>query len=62
MPKIEVDVPGNVLIAENTDERAFARELRMQVVVKVYEFGRLSSGQAEESAGGREVWIPEAVA
>ena len=49
--KIAIDVPESVLLAEKTDERAFARELRMLAAVKLHELGRLSSGRAAEFAG-----------
>ena len=49
--KIAIDIPESVLLAENTDERLFARELRMLAAVKLFELGRLSSGRAAELAG-----------
>ena len=49
--QIVVDVPEKVLLAEKTDEASFARELRMLAAVKLYELGRLSSGEAAELAG-----------
>ena len=49
--QIVVDVPEKVLLAEKTDEASFARELQMLAAVKLYEFGRLSSGEAAELAG-----------
>ena len=49
--RIAVDIPESVLLAEKTDERAFARELRVLAAVKLYELGRLSSGRAAELAG-----------
>lgn len=49
--QIVIDVPEKVLLAEKTDERSFARELRMLAAVKLYELGRLSSGRAAELAG-----------
>lgn len=49
--RIAVDIPESVLLAEKTDEGAFARELRMLAAAKLYELGRLSSGRAAELAG-----------
>ena len=49
--KIAVEIPESVLLAEKTDELAFARELRMLAAVKLYELGRLSSGRAADLAG-----------
>ena len=49
--QIVIKVPEKVLLAEKTDEAAFARELRILAAVKLYELGRLSSGRAAELAG-----------
>jgi predicted HTH domain antitoxin len=49
--QIVLDIPEKVLLAEKTDEVAFARELRILAAVKLYELGRLSSGRAAELAG-----------
>ena len=49
--QLVIDVPEVVLLAEKTDEKTFARELRMLAAVKLYELGRLSSGRAAELAG-----------
>jgi len=49
--QIVIDVPEKVLLAEKTDEWAFAHELRVLAAVKLYELGRLSSGRAAELAG-----------
>jgi predicted HTH domain antitoxin len=49
--QIVIDVPEKVLLAEKVDERTFARELRILAAVKLYELGRLSSGQSAELAG-----------
>jgi predicted HTH domain antitoxin len=49
--QIVINVPEKVLLAEKTDETAFARELAILAAVKLYELGRLSSGRAAELAG-----------
>ena len=49
--QIVIEVPEKVLLAEKSDEVAFARELRILAAVKLYELGRLSSGRAAELAG-----------
>lgn len=49
--QIVINVPEKVLLAEKTDEAAFARELAILAAVKLYELGRLSSGRAAELAG-----------
>ncbi len=49
--KITIDIPESALTAAKTDERAFARELPVLAAIKLYELGRLSSGQAAELAG-----------
>ncbi len=49
--QIVLDIPEKVLLAEKTDETAFARQLRVLAAVKLYELERLSSGRAAELAG-----------
>ena len=49
--QIVIDVPEKVLLAEKSDEVAFARELRIWAAVKLYHLGRLSSSRAAELAG-----------
>ena len=49
--RIAIDIPEKVLLAEKTDEHAFAKELRTLAAIKLYELGRLSSGRAAELAG-----------
>jgi predicted HTH domain antitoxin len=49
--QIVIEVPETVLLAEKTDEKAFAREVSILAAVKLYELGRLSSGRAAELAG-----------
>lgn len=48
--QIIIDIPEKVLLAEKTDEDAFARELRILAAIKLFELGRLSSGRAAELA------------
>lgn len=48
---VVIEVPEKVLLAEKTDEVAFAKELQVLAAVKLYELGRLSSGRAAELAG-----------
>lgn len=49
--QVVIEVPEKVLLAEKTDENAFAQELCTLAAVKLYELGRLSSGRAAELAG-----------
>jgi len=49
--QIVIDIPEGVLLAEKTNEKAFAMEMRMLSAVKLYELRRLSSGRAAELAG-----------
>jgi predicted HTH domain antitoxin len=49
--QVVIDIPEKVLLAEKTDEVAFANELRLLAAIKLYELGRLSSGRAAELAG-----------
>lgn len=48
--QVILEIPEKVLLAEKTDEKFFARELRILAAVKLYEMGRLSSGRAAELA------------
>jgi predicted HTH domain antitoxin len=48
---VVIEVPETILLAEKTDEEAFAREIQILAAVKLYELGRLSSGRAAELAG-----------
>ena len=49
--QIVIEVPEKILLAEKTDEVAFAKEMRLLTAIKLYELGRLSSGRAAELAG-----------
>jgi predicted HTH domain antitoxin len=46
-----INIPEEILVAEEADEIAFARELCVLAAVKLYELGRLSFGRAAELAG-----------
>lgn len=49
--RIVIDIPEKVLLAEKTDETAFAHEMCLMAAIKLYELGRLSSSRAAELAG-----------
>lgn len=49
--QVTINVPEQVLLAEKTDERSFAREVQYLAAVKLFELGRLSSGRAADLAG-----------
>jgi predicted HTH domain antitoxin len=49
--QVVISIPQKVLLAEKTDEKSFACEIRMLAAVKLYELGRLSSGRAADLAG-----------
>jgi len=49
--KVTLEIPEKVLLAEKTDAKTFATELKILAAVKLYELGRLSSGRAAELAG-----------
>lgn len=49
--QVILEIPEKVLLAEKTDEVAFAKEMRILSAVKLFEMGRLSSGRAAELAG-----------
>lgn len=51
--KIAIDVPESVLLAEKTDEHAFARELRLLAAVKLYELGLFRPGGLRSLLGWR---------
>ncbi len=53
--QVTIEIPEKVLLAEKSDEVAFARELRLLAAIKLYELGRLSSGRAAELAGKSRV-------
>lgn len=48
---IFIEYPDSILAAVNVSKEAFADEARQAMAVKLYELGRLSSGQAARLAG-----------
>ncbi len=51
MSMITIECPDDILQALNETPEAFAWEARVILAAKLYEVGRLSSGQAAELAG-----------
>ncbi|MEL6535104.1 MAG: UPF0175 family protein [Bacteroidota bacterium] len=51
MPEIPVSFPSMLAEAITSEGNAFAEEMRMLSVVKLYELGRISSGIAAQSLG-----------
>ncbi len=49
--QVTISIPQKVLLAEKSDAKNFAAEMRMLAAVKLYELGRLSSGRAADLAG-----------
>jgi predicted HTH domain antitoxin len=55
MKTLVLEYPEALETVLNTDEIGFAAEARMALAVKLYEMGRLSSGQAASLAGVNRV-------
>ena len=51
MTQLHFEIPDEILIAEQLDAEAFAREIRLLAAIKLYELGRLGSGRAAQLAG-----------
>jgi len=51
MSTLEIQIPEDTLGILETDAGTFARELVLLAAVKLFEMGRLSSGQAARIAG-----------
>jgi predicted HTH domain antitoxin len=49
--RIEIELPEEPLLSLKETPEHFAKEMKMLAVVKLYEFGRLSSGRAAQLAG-----------
>jgi predicted HTH domain antitoxin len=60
MRTIEIEYPENIPAALNVSPEAFEQEARFALAVKLYEIGRLTSGQASRLAGvSRVVFLLE---
>lgn len=55
---LEIEVSDEFLAGVNQDLPEFAREARLLIAAKLYELGRITSGQAAEFAGlGRVAFL-----
>src|SRR6185295_8091576 len=52
MSAIHLEIPEETLISLKTDPESFAQDLRMLAAVKLFELGKLSSGQREFPRSG----------
>lgn len=52
---LQVEYPDNVTAALNMDRETFEQDARMAMAVKLYEMGRMTSGQAAILAGKNRV-------
>ncbi|MDQ3397784.1 MAG: UPF0175 family protein, partial [Deinococcota bacterium] len=50
MKTIEIEYPESLTAALNLSSEAFAREARLALAIKLFEVGRVSSGQAARLA------------
>ncbi len=51
MGKLTVEYPENMVAALNQTRESFEREAKIAMAAKLYELGRLTSGQAAKLAG-----------
>ena len=51
MKTISIDYPDSIPAAVNLSSEAFEEEARLAMAIKLFELGRLTSGQAAELAG-----------
>ena len=61
MSTITIECPDDILRALNETPEEFAREARMLLAAKLYEIGRLTSGQAARFAGMDRVLFLDAL-
>jgi predicted HTH domain antitoxin len=55
MPKIQIELPDEVLLSLKERPEGLSRVIRMAAAAKLYELGKLSSGRAADLAGLRQV-------
>jgi predicted HTH domain antitoxin len=51
MKNLSIQYPESVLATYNLSEEAFEKEAKIALAVKLFELGRLTSGQAADLAG-----------
>jgi len=51
MGRLSIDYPDNFIASFNQSKDSFEREAKMAMAVKLFEMGRLTSGQAAHMAG-----------